>query len=395
MNIIEFVKEKGIYSFEEVPFGEVDSLVLCQLVYLKMEKIVPSETGTSGVYISDILVHELYETIYGDERYASINREFFESLSKSNRYGKLKLNNFVDVIDDTVDVQFAAMTVTDEKGFDYIVFRGTDDHVVGWREDLNMTFKIPVPAQTYAASYLERVATDIHGNFYVGGHSKGGNLAVYSSMKSPHDIRKRIISIFSHDGPGFRHELVEGKEYEEIRGRIRKYVPKDAIVGMFGNAEEFLVVECEKHGRRQHNPYNWIIDDFEFRKTEHIGKYSAMKADAILSWAADMSTDDWALLSDNLFGVFDEAGVTNLNEFNDDFLGTLAKLKMAADNVDSESKAKVKDIIDRFVDHASIVAKSEAKETMTKASEAMSQITEKAHLGKKTRHRGIVGNTKK
>ena len=363
MNIIEYAEKNGIYDFSEKPFCEVDSLVISQLSYLKFEGVIggPDEKK-EGVILSNIRNHDKYDSIYADERYREVNSKFFNALADSKRFGNLILNNFIDIIDNTIDTQFSAMTVEDGKGVSYIVFRGTDDHVVGWKEDLNMTFKMPIPAQGCSVDYLEKVAGTIEGDFYVGGHSKGGNLAVYSSMYCSEDVRKRIINIFSHDGPGFREELVDNKVLGLIKDKIKKYVPKAAVVGLFGNVENFEVVDCEKHGVKQHNPYNWIIEDFEFKKTEHIGRYSAIKADAISTWASEMTKENWALLSDQIFGVFDEAGVTNLNEFNDDFFGTLSKVRAAAENMDEDSKVKIRGMLAMFRETAANVAREDAKE---------------------------------
>ena len=40
-NIIDYVYEYGNYTFSEMPLNEVDSLVLCQLIYLDYENYVP------------------------------------------------------------------------------------------------------------------------------------------------------------------------------------------------------------------------------------------------------------------------------------------------------------------------------------------------------------------
>lgn len=362
MNIIEYANENGIVDFTEVPFGEVDSLVISQLSYLKFEGIVPGPSeGKNGIVLSDVINHEKYDSIYRDERNHEINKTFFEALSKSRRFGNLILNNFIDIIDETVDVQFSAMTVESEQGIKYVVFRGTDDSIVGWKEDLNMTFKMPVPAQKYSIEYLERVASLIDGNFIVGGHSKGGNLAVYSSMNCKKDVRDRITCIYSHDGPGFRSELMEDSYYPEIADRIRKFVPKSAFFGMFGNVEDVIVVDCEKHGIRQHNPYNWLVDHFELKKAAHIGKYSMLQAEAIHTWAMEMTPDKWEALSERIFGVLEAADVNNVNEFNEDFIGTVSKIRVAAENVDEETNKTVSDILSMFRETARTVAREDAK----------------------------------
>ena len=124
-------------------------------------------------------------------------------------------------------------------------------------------------------------------------------------------------------------------------------------------------------GVKQHNPYNWIIEGFEFKKTEHIGKISSMQAEAINNWSKEMTKEKWALLSDQIFGVFEKAGVTNLNDFNEDFWGTLSKVRLATETIDNETKEQIKGIFGLFMDSATHVAKEEAKE---KAKETVSHI---------------------
>lgn len=363
MNIIDYVDKYGINEFAKKPFNEVDGLVLSQLSYLKFEGIVmgPSE-NSEGTTVSSIIENEKYEQLYRDERYEPNNRKFFESICASKRFGGLYLNDFIDVIDDSADVQFSAMSVTDGKEFRAVVFRGTDDNMVGWKEDLNMTFKTPIPAQKYSVDYLEKVASKLNGDFYVMGHSKGGNLAVYSSMNCSDEVRDRIISIYSYDGPGFRTELLHNSCYEKIRERIHKLVPKACVIGMFGNVERTEVVDCVGVGGViQHNPYNWVVNRNSFKRTEHIGRYSELKAEAVNMWAAEMTDEQWALLSDKLFGVLQDAGITNLNDFYEDFFGTMAKVKDAADRLDEDSRQKIGTMLSMYKESAATVAREEAK----------------------------------
>lgn len=380
MNIIDYVEKNGIHDFSKHPFNEVDGLVLSQLSYLKFEGIIigPSHDD-KGTILSSIIDNPKYEELYRDERYEPNNRRFFEALCASKRFGTLILNNFIDVIDEGVDVQFSAMTVTDGKNFRAVVFRGTDDNMVGWKEDLNMTFKTPIPAQKYSVDYLEKVASKCDDSFYVMGHSKGGNLAVYSSMNCSNEVRDRIINIYSYDGPGFRTELLHNSCYDKVKDRIHKLVPKACVIGMFGNVEKIEVVDCVGIGGViQHNPYNWVVRGSGFKRTEHMGRYSELKAEAVNMWASEMTNEQWALLSDKLFGVLEDAGITNLNEFYGDFFGTMAKVKASADKLDEDSRGKIGTMLSMFKESASIVAKEEAKSGMMVASKNITHAKEVA-----------------
>lgn len=380
MNIIEYTKKNGIYDFTEKPFCEVDGLVLSQLSYLKFDGIIKGPKNShEGVVLSSIRNSEKYNQLYRDERYAENNSKFFEALASSKRFGTLILNNFIDLIDNSIDVQFSAMTVSDNKGFEAVVFRGTDDNMVGWKEDLNMTFKMPIPAQKYSVDYLNKVAQLINGDFYIVGHSKGGNLSVYSAMNCDDDTRNRIIAIYSYDGPGFRTELLRDSCYDKIQDKIHKLVPKDCVIGMFGNVEKMEI--CESIGLGgviQHNPYNWVVDDFSFKRCEHLGKYSELRAEAIYMWAADMTDEQWELLSDKMFWVLEEAGITNLNDFYSDLKGTLAKVRSAAGKLDEESREQINEMISMFKESAAVVARKDAKAEIMKAESELNKVKVKA-----------------
>jgi len=378
MNIIEYAEKNGIYDFSQKEFNVVDSLVISQLSYLKFEEIVPGPSKCEdGIKISDLATHERRPSLFKDERYAEINGKFLDSLVDSKRFGHLYLNNFIDVIDEILDIQFSAMTVSDNNGFNYVVFRGTDDSIVGWKEDLAMTYKAPVPAQKYSLEYLKKVAKKIKGDFYIGGHSKGGNLAVYSAMTASDELRDRIIHIFSHDGPGFRTELLKNTEYDKIKNKITKLVPKSAVVGIMGNVEKYEVVDCEKLGVMQHNPYNWIVEDFDFKRAEHIDGYSSFHSDAFAMWAAEMDDEKWMKLTEWIFGVVSDAGITNLNEINEDKKGALKQLLNAAGKNDTVSKEEIKGIISMFTSSVGFLAKEGAKVSVLNAEQSIKQAKKK------------------
>jgi len=383
MNIIDYAENCATEEFSERGFCLVDGLIFSQLSYLKFDGIIKGPSGEDeGLVMSSIMKHKKYEQLYRDERYAENNRRFFEALCNSKRYGGLILNNYINAIDDNLDIQFSAMTITDGKGFKYLVFRGTDDNMVGWKEDLNMTFKMPIPSQKYSVEYLEKIAEKWDGDFYIGGHSKGGNLAVYSAMNASEETRNRIIQIHSYDGPGFRTELIRNSCYENIKNKIRKLVPKACVIGMFGNVEKIEVVDCEGFGGViQHNPFNWVVEGNDFKRTEHMDRLSELRSDAVYMWASEMDDEQWALLSDKLFAVIEDAGIKNLNEFYSDFFGTMAKMKEAANRLDDDSKEKISDMLSMFRDSAKEVAKEEARGGVSLASEKAHSATSSAkHL---------------
>ena len=191
--ILDYLREYGDYSLEEKPFSDVDSLVISQLAYLKFDGIVPGpEEKRPPVSLQEIAAHADYDHLYADERYRRDNTALFMGALNGRRFGNLHLWNYVNLIEPERESQFSAVVCGFSGGLTYVVFRGTDENMVGWKEDLNLAFSEPVPGQLRSVPYLEQAARTIEGGFFVGGHSKGGNLAVYGAMYCVPGVRVRI-----------------------------------------------------------------------------------------------------------------------------------------------------------------------------------------------------------
>lgn len=230
--------------------NDVDSLILCQFSYLKFDGMVPNvkENGKS-VSIEELAAREDVDKLFADERFEKENRALFEGMLHSRRYHTLRMNCYINIIEKECETQFAAITFLLDDGTLYIAFRGTDETIIGWKEDFNMALLSPVPGQSYSVKYLNMITGRLHKPFYIGGHSKGGNLAVYSAMKCIPMVQERIIRIYSMDGPGFRPEVLKECRYEEIADKVIKILPHSSLIGMiFEQNNSYRVVESKGIG---------------------------------------------------------------------------------------------------------------------------------------------------
>lgn len=124
------------------------------------------------------------------------------SLAESPRFQNMEIMMYVNQIDTETQTQFPVITVLIDEDRYFISFRGTDNTLVGWKEDFNMGFVCPVPAQELALHYVEKIAHSVSGRFIIGRHSKGGNLAAYTSACCSNDVQERIEKVYNYDGPG-------------------------------------------------------------------------------------------------------------------------------------------------------------------------------------------------
>lgn len=261
-DIIDYALLNAHKDFDTLPYSKIDSLVFSELAYLSFDSIVPnSKSRSKGLLFSDIAESESYEALFPLERTAERNKKLLNAVAYSKRYGKVRVNYYEDIFDIEKDTQFCAITFILPNGDACIAFRGTDSTITGWKENFNMLFTSPVAAQSHSVIYVNTVAKKIKGNIILTGHSKGGNLAIYSgSMCSP-IVKNKIVEIQAFDSPGFTKEFIESKEHTVTEKIIRKFMPEESLVGvLLNNREQYRIIKSGGSGIMQHDPFLWQID---------------------------------------------------------------------------------------------------------------------------------------
>lgn len=374
--ILDYLREYGGYSLEEKPFGEVDSLVISQFSYLKFDGIVPGPgEGRGPVSVAQIAAHADYDHLYADERYRKDNTALFTGVLKSRRFGEMRLWNYVNQIEPEKEIQFSAVVCGLSEELAYVVFRGTDENIVGWKEDLNLAFSEPVPGQTRSVPYLEEAARTISGRFFVGGHSKGGNLAVYASMHCDPQVRERIAAIYDHDGPGFRPEVREQGAWPEIEGRIRKTVPRSSLVGMLLYTDgDYRVVESKTLGLAQHNPYTWLVKEDDFRIVDEIRPGRRFVDQTLNEWILSLDQTQMHIFVDTLYRIVQASETDNLIDFTAHWFQSIHKIGKAIGEVDEETADVMIRIMRALFEMVSMHVKGQAQSKRGKFEEGMAQL---------------------
>ena len=360
--IIDYIKEYGDYTFREKPLCEVDSLILCQFAYLKFEGLVPDiREDTEAVDIQYLLDNKDDEVLfYATEWYRKRNAELFLAMANSKRFGTLKVKDYVNQVEVERESQFSAITCRLGDGTYYIAYRGTDESMIGWKEDLNLAFSEPVPGQVMAVDYLNRAAEKIGQTFYIGGHSKGGNLAVYAAMNCEKPIQDRIIAIFNHDSPGFRPEVKEKCGYDKIESKIRRTVPRSSLVGMLLDSEgSYRVVGSKSIGLAQHDPYSWRVEKDDFQIVEHVYSHTMFMDSTLNDWILSLNQEQMHIFIDTLFDVIQASEADNLIDFLANWKRSIQGIMAAVKNVDADALAVMNDIMKALFDMLSQHAKEE------------------------------------
>ena len=351
-NIIDYARTET-RSFEALPFREADALVLAQLSYdevpecvLRLDDLVakygtlqarakqfdirrpiaslrmlrkPPFGGVTIARADDELNHDKPVADHDVENVGlvdpQVTHDFYHAVAANPRFSDVEMSAYCEQFDGGAQTQFAAVTFRLPSGTLVVAFRGTDDSLVGWKEDFNMAFQYPVPAQVTAADYLARVAA-LWQNvpIVLTGHSKGGNLAVYAAMNAEDDVKDRIERIYSLDGPGFPEAVVNSFEYASVSDRIVKIVPDSSVVGMvLETPERCIVVKSDVEGIMQHFVFSWQMHGGEFDKVEDVASSSVTFNKALNKWLANLSKEQRERAVDALFAVLEASGAGSIS----------------------------------------------------------------------------------
>ena len=313
--IFDYLDHVTYDSIYDRPFKELDVLALTELTYLPFNRIVPQgDTTNIEVLLSDTaaLVDRTTNFIVTDQ-----HLQLVDELATSKRFKNIKLLNYVDEYDPDVQKQFAAMTYRLTMDVYLVVFRGTDDTLIGWKEDFHMTYMDHVPAQQRAASYLQHVMKEFpKGRFLVAGHSKGGNLAAYACSYLPDYLFERVDAIYSYDAPGLNKAIIETEGYQRTSPKIHRFVPQGSIVGMMLEVPEPATIVKSRAfgGFAQHDTFTWMVEKDGFVTLDQTSPDSQQMDQTLKQWVQEVPDSQLKIFFDTFFGLFLDAGITSIND---------------------------------------------------------------------------------
>lgn len=329
-NIIDYVKWRGDITFDVDPFNFIDSLILSEISYIPFENIL--DDNIQGETISE-LGKKFLEKVDKDFKIGLILpekelKEIFKLASISKRFKNIILKNYVSKISKDEEKQFCGITFLIDKKVTCIAYRGTDDTIVGWKEDFNMSFNTPIPAQKEAVEYLNKYGIKAK-KLYVCGHSKGGNLASYAALFADENVKDKIIEVHSFDGPGFRSDFIDKITDEDIKNKTIKFLPQASVIGMiFDPIGKCVFLKSAAKGFYQHDAFNWQVLGNKFITVPKLDKSSTDAHDLINNWTKSMSNEERSEFVEALFKLITVNETATLTDIaSDKFKFILGVLK--------------------------------------------------------------------
>ena len=312
--IFDYLDQVAYDSIYDTPFNELDMLMLTEITYLPFDQIVSDQISPDCT----CRLFEAAEKVPQDlSMLVTKNRlKLLEKAASSTRFKNIKLMGYVNDIDPDVQKQFAAMIFKIKPETYVLTFRGTDDSIIGWKEDFHMTYMDQVPAQKTAVNYLRKAMDTLPGQFILTGHSKGGNLASYAASQIEPEYQERIQIIYSYDAPGLNHSVITSQGYQTISDKIKRYIPQGSIVGMMLETpkQAQIVKSTAIGGLAQHDTFTWQISDQTFVLLDNLNPDSLQVDKTLKNWVDSVSDEELKDFFDLFFGLILDAGISSIND---------------------------------------------------------------------------------
>ena len=345
-NINNYVAKYKNISFRRRGLTPLDIMVVNELSYVALGEVVSEEFDfKKACRIKDILYYYMEhenELKTNNILFPAKRVKLLKLMASSRRYADVQLCGCKEDIDYLKERQFCATVIKVPGIKTFISFRGTDDNVISWKEDFKMSYMSKIPAQKLACKYLEEALDNLGGSFILTGHSKGGNLAIYSAANTNEAFRGRIEGIYTYDAPGVHTSVLESKGYKAIRSKVVAYVPEDTVVGALLEKDvETVVVKSKLFGVMQHMVYNWQIKGHDLQKLKSRTTGSILFERALKQWMCNYSEEELKIICDVAFDLFADINVISFMDFKDEFYKKVSDLIKAATAVDKKNSKLV------------------------------------------------------
>ncbi len=318
--LLDYIKWRGDIPFSVSPLNEADSYIICKIGVLDWTDIIGRQE--EPVLFRDAL--NLYlqrsgEIEPGQTNIPSVHlREGLKAAAATERFGELRLSGFISILEERKTEQFSALTVTLPSGVRFFTFRGTDDTMLAWKENFYMSCSDYVSAQLDALAYLRYHITLADGPVIVGGHSKGGNLAIYAACEADDSVKDRIEGVYCFDGPGFHSDFYQTPGYRKMSDRIYKFIPQTSLIGtLLDNPDEVNIVSSKGFGLVGHDGFSWETCATGYVRASGLSTSSRAFDSSIDSVLADMDNDSRRDFIDSLFNILSSSGISTTSDFSE------------------------------------------------------------------------------
>lgn len=350
-NMLDYMAWRGDLAFSASPLNEIDVLVFCQITYLNFDGILENGNFKTALSLSELA--ERFRKSPDFKKRSDVGvlinqgtSDVLFAAAETERYKDVKITGLVSITDIEKEEQFAALTYVFAPKKNCVVYRGTDDTIVGFKEDFNLAIMDEVPAQKDSVSYVENVAKNLKGDIFLVGHSKGGNLSVFAAAMCQKETKRRIKSVYNMDGPGFSEKRIQSNEFYEVIPKLHSYYPHFSIVGMiFSHAGKYSVVDSDQSGILQHDPLSWHIKGNHFELREDFDEAALFFTDTLNKWILSLSREQQVQFIETLYKILQSTEAKTNSEIESNLFKNYFTIWKSWKNTDAEIRKNVEETV--------------------------------------------------
>lgn len=375
-SISDYVKKFGSFRFSEMGVTEVDNAVFSRLAYLDL-------TPFAGMTLSEAA--EKYENDDNSNKIFSETVDLLKNAGNTIRFGYITIEGCREIVSEDMQTAFYAVTFATDKNTFFIAFRGTDDKIVSFYEDAKLAYAFPVASQTSALSYVTGELQLHDGKFFLGGHSKGGNLAVFAFLFLREEEKDRIIRVYNNDGPGFPQEIADILFTRKNCEKIYNLMPEDSIIGrMLSDGGKTKIIKSSASGVSQHNMFTWEINGAGFKAVKRFSMFSEYMEDTLTQSLETLPPERMKDAANAVFEIAKSSGIKSLKDINiknyRSLIPAAAEMKKLVDDETDDIPVIVRTLAKSMVDSMSVekIVERSMPEVMSKIDEIAEKIKNKA-----------------
>ena len=350
--LFDYLIWRGDLCFDKDGFCDIDNVIFSLLSYIDFSELADGEDPASAAPLFDVIAE--FNMLPEERKYlgAIIPKETHElalAASETVRYRDVGVFAYENSIDESIESQFCAVSFLLPGGDVCVTYRGTDDTLVGWKENLNMSYLNETYAQKKSIEYLERIASGTSGGIYVCGHSKGGNLAVWASVNSQKKTSDRIRAVYNNDGPGFCREFIDSEKYRAMSDRIKAFIPEHSVVGVFFERDtNHSIIKSSSKTIRSHDAFSWYVEGRSFLVVESRSRWTKRGDEAMNSFIASLEPEEKKKFVDTVYNVLSSGGAKTLSDLKKNKIKHLSAMQKAIKELDVRSQKNIKYVIGKI-----------------------------------------------
>ena len=340
--LFDYIEEFANASFKIFQLTEIDNAIFCRLSYLNFDGF----EGKTLKYIAKNFNYTDEESLTKANKNVVKTEDLLKLLGTTKRYKNVVISNFKECADENSATAFSATAFKFSDKLYYIAYRGTDDKILSFYEDAELAYDFPIAVQLAALKYTKELMKKHKGKYVLGGHSKGGNLAMFSFMFLDKKLKDHVNLVYNNDGPGFPKDLSPVLFTEENCEKIVNISPEDSIVGrMLETCGKRIVVKSSAVAVAQHNLFTWIANGYEFERAESFSTLSNYVDDSLTASLDTLAPDDLKKTVNAIYSIAKNSGLNTLEDINKSNYGNILLSVLQTVKSDDNASSEAGEII--------------------------------------------------